>query len=113
MARTNLAPRALKQIDGRTLGIEWSDGHQSEYDVRALRLACACAHCVQEWTGQSMVKPETIPADVHPNGLDPVGNYGIRIDWSDGHSTGIYTYERLRALCRCASCKAARADAGA
>jgi ATP-binding protein involved in chromosome partitioning len=111
MARTNVAPRALSQIDGLTLGIEWSDGHRSEYGVRSLRLACPCAHCVQEWTGQVMVKPETIPADIHPNAMEPVGNYGLRIDWSDGHATGIYTWERLRALCGCASCKSGRAAA--
>jgi ATP-binding protein involved in chromosome partitioning len=112
VARFLLAPRKLDQIDARTLGIEWSDGHRSEYDVRALRLACACAHCVQEWTGQVMVRPEDVPADVHPLSLEPVGNYGLRFDWSDGHSTGIYTFERLRALCGCAGCAAARAGGG-
>src|SRR5882672_907946 len=109
MAHPIPVPRALSQIDSRTLGIEWSDGHKSEYEVRGLRLACACAHCVQEWTGKVMVRPETIPADVRPIGIEPVGNYGLRVDWSDGHATGIYTFERLRALCGCAACKAARA----
>ena len=99
-----VAPRRLFQADERTLGIEWSDGHESRYSVRDLRLACPCAHCVQEWTGEVMVKPETIPADVHPQNLEPVGNYGMRFDWSDGHATGIYTYDRLRAFCGCAAC---------
>lgn len=111
MTRSVPVPRALQQIDERTLGIDWSDGHASAYEVRGLRLACACAHCVQEWTGEVMVRPETIAADVHPVGIEPVGNYGLRIEWSDGHGTGIYTFERLRALCPCAACKAARKDA--
>jgi DUF971 family protein len=33
-----------------------------------------------------------------------VGAYGLRINWSDGHSTGIYTFERLLAGCPCARC---------
>jgi DUF971 family protein len=111
MKRPIPVPTSIEQIDARTLGIGWSDGHASAYEVRGLRLACACAHCVQEWTGEVTVRPETIPADVHPVGIEPVGNYGVRIDWSDGHATGIYTFERLRALCPCAACKATRADA--
>jgi ATP-binding protein involved in chromosome partitioning len=99
-----LAPRRLWQVDGRTLGVEWNDGHESRYEVRDLRLACPCANCIQEWTGEVTIRPESIPADVHPVGLEPVGNYGLRIDWSDGHATGIYTFERLRALCGCAAC---------
>jgi DUF971 family protein len=27
-----------------------------------------------------------------------VGSYGIAIKWNDGHSTGIYSFERLRAM---------------
>lgn len=104
MVKPILAPRELLQIDATTLGIRWNDGHESRYVVRDLRLACPCAHCVQEWTGEVLVRPEQIAADVHPLGLEPVGNYGLRIEWSDGHATGIHTYERLRAFCGCTAC---------
>ncbi len=40
-------------------------------------------------------------------GVEPVGNYAIRINWSDGHSTGIYSYEHFRAICQCEECKKA------
>ena len=102
--KSNVAPRKLFQADARTLGIEWTDGHTSRYDVRELRLACPCANCIQEWTGQVMVDPAKVPADVHPLELEPVGNYGLKAEWSDGHGTGIYTYDRLRSLCGCAVC---------
>jgi DUF971 family protein len=36
-----------------------------------------------------------------------VGAYGIKIQWSDGHSTGIYTFERLLESCPCPRCAAA------
>jgi DUF971 family protein len=35
---------------------------------------------------------------VHPLKIEPVGRYAIQIDWSDGHSTGIYPFRRLREL---------------
>jgi DUF971 family protein len=41
--------------------------------------------------------------------IEPVGSYAIRIDWSDGHSTGIYSFDHFRKICPCAACKAARA----
>jgi DUF971 family protein len=33
-----------------------------------------------------------------------VGRYAIQFHWSDGHSTGIYTFEHLRELCTCPIC---------
>ena len=40
--------------------------------------------------------------------VEPVGNYAIRINWSDGHSSGIYSYDHFREICPCAECQAAR-----
>lgn len=91
-------PRAIRQDGARTLVIVWGDAHESRLDVRRLRLACACAHCVDEWTGAERLEEETVPADVHPVSIRPVGRYAIQIDWSDGHATGIYPFERLREL---------------
>ena len=80
------------------LAITWSDGLESRYDVRSLRLACSCAHCVDEWSGAARLDPTGVPEDVQPRQLSPVGRYGLRIDWSDGHTTGIYTFRRRREL---------------
>ena len=68
--------------------------------MRALRLACACAQCVDEWSGEGRLDPQSVPEDVHPVSVRPVGRYAIQIDWSDGHDTGIYPFQRLRALSR-------------
>jgi DUF971 family protein len=35
---------------------------------------------------------------------EPVGAYAIRIHWSDGHNTGIYSFDHLRAICPCPEC---------
>lgn len=91
-------PTQIQQHDARTLAISWADGAETHFDVRALRLACGCAACVDEWTGQELLSPESVPDDVSPLRIQPVGRYAIQIDWSDGHSTGIYPFERLRRL---------------
>jgi len=33
-----------------------------------------------------------------------VGNYALQIDFTDGHTTGIYSYDYLRSICPCAEC---------
>ena len=68
------------------------------YDVRALRLACACAVCVDEWTGDQRLDPAAVPEDVKPLRIESVGRYAIQIAWSDGHESGIYPFVRLREL---------------
>ena len=95
-ARTT--PQDIRQKGPRELAITWRDGHESVYPVRALRLACGCASCVDERTGEGRLDPDSVPEDVHPLRIEPVGRYAIQISWSDGHDTGIYPFERLRAL---------------
>ena len=95
-ARTN--PTAIRQEGPTGLGITWGDGLHSVLDVRELRLACGCAVCVDEWTGEQRLDSASVPADVHPTKIEPVGRYAIQITWSDGHDSGIYPYVRLRQL---------------
>jgi ATP-binding protein involved in chromosome partitioning len=78
--------------------IQWSDAHQSRYAFRDLRLACPCALCVDEWTGQPRLDPATVPMNVRPGEVKSVGRYALQFIWSDGHNSGIYTYDKLRAL---------------
>src|SRR5512134_4200821 len=89
-------PTAIRQAGPRTLAIVWADGRESRYDVRELRLACGCAQCVDEWSGEGRLDPASVPADVHPIRIEPVGRYAIQFEWSDGHSSGIYPFRRLR-----------------
>jgi ATP-binding protein involved in chromosome partitioning len=93
-----VTPTHIAQQGPRALSIRWADGAESVLDVRALRLACACARCVDEWTGRATLDAAGVPADVHPLRIRSVGRYAIQIDWSDGHDSGIYPFRRLREL---------------
>ena len=102
---SQLAPKELRQMGSKNLGIIWNDGHNSLYNVRNLRLQCRCANCIDEWTREKILKDESVPADIKPKRIESVGRYALRIDWSDGHDTGIYTFDNLRANCECPQCK--------
>jgi ATP-binding protein involved in chromosome partitioning len=93
--------------DASALRIVWGDGHESEYAPLELRLACRCAGCMDEWTGEPLLDPERVDADVHPLAIHFVGRYALRFDWSDGHGTGIYPFEYLRGICPCPACEGA------
>ncbi len=97
-------PTEIKQAGPQELGIKWSDGHDSVYGCYNLRLHCRCANCVDEWNGAARLNREMVPTDVHPLTIESVGRYGLKINWSDGHSTGIYAYQSLRDYCECSLC---------
>ena len=78
-----------------TLTITWPD-RQDQHTFVHLRGYCTCAHCVNEWTGEQILDLSTIPSDITIQKLEPVGSYAVRIHWSDGHNSGLYTWERLR-----------------
>lgn len=98
-------PTELFQMGPTELGVSWSDGHKSKFTVRRLRLECPCASCVDEWTREKRLKEESVPQDIRPVRLETVGRYAINFSWTDGHSTGFYTFDQLRALCECDQCR--------
>jgi DUF971 family protein len=101
-------PTGMKQASDTELAVTWNDGHVSVFPVRHLRLHCKCANCVEEMSGRPTLDPASVPPDVRPVSISPVGRYALHIAWTDGHTTGIYTFEHLRSLCTCATCAAAR-----
>ena len=101
---SNFAPqlspkvKEIYQIDERTLGITWTDDQESKFDVVELRRKCPCASCVDEQTGKRILKPEMVKETVRPEQIRSVGRYALNIVFTDGHSTGIYTFKMLRKM---------------
>lgn len=69
-------------------------------DPRELRLACKCAACVHEWTGQPLLKPRNVPQDVSPKTFTPRGQYAVAVTWSDGHQASMYPWTQLLGLAK-------------
>jgi DUF971 family protein len=103
--KNTFIPVEIGRANQYDVKIRWQDGHESVYPARELRLACPCAGCVDEVTGQLRLIATSVPQNVYPLKIDLVGRYAINIQWSDGHNTGIYSYEKLRKMCPCCSDK--------
>lgn len=84
----------------RRLEISWSDGHESAFDYEYLRWKCACAECAGEMgvPGRLMFVEQLTPEQSELRSIELVGLYAVRPTWADGHDTGMYTFDRLRAL---------------
>jgi len=100
------SPTNLALLPDKRLVIDWSDGTRRTYGVRELRDACPCATCREKRNApaaptSSMLLPVLSAAEARPLellGMTPVGNYAYAIAFSDGHDTGIFTFELLREL---------------
>ena len=93
-------PIEIGRAHAHDIKIRWNDGVETIYPARFLRLACPCAGCIEEMSGKNILDEGAVPEDVHPLSIQAVGLYAIQIQWSDGHATGIYTWERLHGLSR-------------
>jgi len=90
--------------DGSALKIVWGDGHESVYLPFDLRMSCPCAGCVDEVSGRRMLTEAMVSPGVYPTAIDYVGRYALKFTWSDGHDTGLYSFDLLRGLCLCDDC---------
>jgi ATP-binding protein involved in chromosome partitioning len=91
-------PKKIKKISPEELMIIWADGHETHYIAARLRGMCPCASCKDEMTGMRIILPIHIPDDLEFRKIELVGQYALQFEWSDGHHTGIYSFEYLREL---------------
>ena len=101
----NLYPTELERSAPDQVRITWSDGQCRLYSVGELRQQCPCATCRDERKAAAEAPAQVLPvvdlAAAQPLRVDqmaPVGNYAYGLTFSDGHDTGIYTFELLREL---------------
>jgi DUF971 family protein len=96
----------------KELEVIWDDNHPSLYTFSLLRAGCPCVECRggHDRMGDTP-NPSVFSADLPDSPatridtINPVGSYGLSPVWEDGHATGIYRWEYLRALCPCAACR--------
>ena len=113
-ARTKPADVKVYVSTGAGVDITWSDGHASHYDFVYLRDQCPCALCEEDRKKKTaLASGRTPPATaVLPmfkpkagaRGAKAMGHYAIQIDFTDGHATGIYSFDYLRTICPCEAC---------
>lgn len=94
---------------GTGVDIVWSDGHASHYDFPYLRDHCPCALCNDERNKKSQIPASAalpmFKPKVTAKGAAAVGGYAIQIQFSDAHSTGIFSFDHLREICPCQACQ--------
>ena len=114
MIETRSEPEHIAISKSKGIQIDWKDGHQSAFALAYLRDHCPCATCTgahgTEPQKTTYATPQNNPFKMYTPTLkmlhvEPVGHYAFRIDWSDGHNTGIYSYEHLRKICPCDECR--------
>lgn len=96
-----MRPLDIQQI-GNELAIKWTDGSESFIALEQMRRACPCAGCKGETDimGNLYKNPEQTltPKAFVLVKFTVVGGYAIQPVWADGHNTGLYSFEYLRAL---------------
>jgi DUF971 family protein len=127
-ARRKPASVKVHVSTGAGVDITWADGHASHYGFAYLREECPCAMCnderLKKAQGQEkdeqlkkehatlaaaapalsspllpMFKPKLAAKSAHA-----VGNYALQIDFNDGHTAGIFSFDYLRTICPCQEC---------
>jgi DUF971 family protein len=112
-------PEHIAISKSKGIKIDWKDGHRSEYTNAYLRDECPCASCTGAHGTEPQKTSHSAPKSANPfqmftptlkmSGVEEVGHYAVRIMWSDGHNTGIYSFEHLRNICPCTKCKPPKA----
>lgn len=105
----------VHKTEGTGIEIDWKDGHRSSWTFSWLRHACPCATCHEEREkeGRKPGEPKTKSAQLlpmyeapaRPDSVAPIGHYALQFVWNDGHQSGIYSWEYLRAHCQCEECQ--------
>ena len=93
-----IEPTQIIEESEREISINWSDDAETKYNAADLRRNCPCASCVNEWTGEKILDAAKISDNLTIDSTSVVGRYALNFHFSDGHETGIYTFQLLRKL---------------
>jgi DUF971 family protein len=98
-------PVKLDLKKDRGLAVEWADGTSSYYSIAYLRKMSPSAD-MRQLRDEIAKNPLTVLPARAVGGVAPltavsaelVGNYALKITFSDGHDTGIYSWQYLREI---------------
>ena len=105
----NILPTSITRDGPSHIVIHWSDASSARLAAGELRKRCPCATCREKKSagdsapGRPLSLPVLSMSEAQPlriEGMRPVGNYAYNIAFSDGHDSGIFTFEYLLELGR-------------
>ena len=84
------------RVKSRLLEVSFSDGTRFELPFEYLRVHSPSAEVQGHGPGQEVLVLDK--QDVRVTGVEPIGNYAVRLLFDDGHDTGLYTFAYLHEL---------------
>lgn len=96
---TDTTPRPIDiklHQQSRILEISFEDGHTFELSCEYLRVHSPSAEVMGHGPGQEVL--QVGKEDVNIKNIEPVGNYAVKLEFDDGHNTGLYSWETLYKL---------------
>ncbi len=103
-----ILPTGIQRSAAGQIVIQWSDDRQTAYTAGQLRKACPCASCREKRKAKaeddakpSGMLPVLSAAEAQPleiAAMRPAGQYAYNIQFSDGHNSGLFTFDLLREL---------------
>ena len=90
-------PKLTFPAGAQELVAEFDDGRSGRVDYRTLRLESPSAEVQGHGSGPKP-PPPVVPDDIRVVKAESVGRYAVRLFFSDGHSSGLYTWNSLRSL---------------
>lgn len=98
MKTDTLAINKIQQLDNHSFQITWNDGSIAAYRLNELQEQCPCAGCVDEFSGRRIAPAAATDKNVKAFNIQSVGRYALKIKFSSGCSTGIYSYKMLHKI---------------
>lgn len=90
-------PTGIKlRKQSRCLELTWGDGRVDTLGFEYLRVQSPSAEVRGHGSGQARLQPGK--RDVRITRIEPVGHYALKLVFSDGHDSGLYSWQYLRRL---------------
>jgi len=98
MYDAKLPPKRIRLDRYHALHITWRDDSEDELPVAYLRANCPCATCRETRADTNplrVLSDDMLETEVFVEKMTPVGRYALNFTFSDGHATGIYSFDYL------------------